>query len=454
MSTRFQAFGASLLGFLGALPAVHHSNELQLERSAVTSSQSACPGMAAPLRLAWKPNGTALLTTSEAEYQDAVDRYGYTDGHGIVARVSIGPGEGLAAVYRMYNPSSYNFRWVTTAERAKAEAAGFVAEKIDFYARAAETPGCTAVRSFQRGSQFRSAITSVEQWQLIKAGWSTNGTAFWSGAENVDLGLMGGKVVVDGDLVAAVEGQVVGDVDVRGSVLIRAPRTTLQDSIVRGGTNAPARRYWPLVDARSGFSGTVIKNSVIQEAVASEWNASGIGGYNFRADKIVVVGQVDSVNITGSNVVIRDSILRDNVQYQNHWQSQPFGPSHNDNVQVLRGDNILIEKNILTGSKSLGIVAAPEWGSMNNLVVRGNFVDDGECSIKVSDKGGNAYSVAVVDNVLGGHQVSWKCHVVTEGSTSARATVTGNVLGSGGVPTRTDQISQFATTTPARIVAV
>ena len=255
--------------------------------------------------------------------------------------------------------------------------------------------------------------------------------------------------MIEGDLVADVPGQVIDGVEVHGSIIVRAPNVTIRNSTVTGGTNAAARHYWPLVDARAGYPNLLIEDTVIAETTPSEWNASGIGGSNFTARRVKIVGQIDSINITGSNVTVEDSVLRKNVHYDNHWQSQKSGGTHNDSVQVLRGDNITLRGNVMTDSQSLGIVAAPEWGTVNNLLVENNFIDNGECSSKFSDKGGNANSMIIRNNVFGGHQRSWKCYLVTAGAVNA--TISGNVLSNGLTPGTPSDISAVRSRTPVAV---
>lgn len=260
-----------------------------------------------------------------------------------------------------------------------------------------------------------------------------------------------GPRVWQGDLVADVPGQVIDNLDVRGIVIVRAPDVTIKNSIIRGGTNELNRRYAPLVDARAGYANLRIVDTVISEATPSEWNASGIGGSNFTALRVRITGQVDSVNITGSNVTVQDSYLGKNVYYPNHWQSQPSGGTHNDNVQVLRGDNITIRHNILVDSNSLGVIAAPEWGTVRNLLVEDNYIDNGECSSKFSDKGGYEQSMTLRNNVFGGHQRSWKCQIVVAGDAFV-LNMSGNVLSNGTVPATVDDIAKAAGTTPANVI--
>ena len=101
-------------------------------------------------------------------------------------------------------------------------------------------------------------------------------------------------------------------------------------------------------------------------------------GYNFTLRRVHVTGAVDNVQIYGPNVTIEGSTLENTVYYASHY-SQNGGPTHNDNIQILKGDNIRIIGNTIRGSQNFAVLGAPEQGTMRNLLVQGNTTDDGHC---------------------------------------------------------------------------
>ena len=110
-------------------------------------------------------------------------------------------------------------------------------------------------------------------------------------------------------------------------------------------------------------------------------------------------------------MTIEGSTLENTVYYASHY-SQNGGPTHNDNIQILKGDNIRIIGNTIRGSQNFAVLGAPEQGTMRNLLVQGNNTDDGHCTMKFATKGGFAQSVTVRDNRVGAHQAVRGCGIV------------------------------------------
>lgn len=415
--------------------------------SASAAGPAGCSGLTARVYQADKLSGASLVTTNAHDYSSAIDRLEYSAARGVTMLASTKKKTGSVAILRMFNAHTQSFRWVVEGglNQRAAGLSGFRVQQREFYALPAGGAGCIRVYRYSRGTVDQLVQAGAREPGLRATGWTRREGLFWvaptrNSSRPVPKSAPGSRLtVIRGDLIASRSGQVINGVDVRGSIIVRAANVTIRNSVVRGGTNAAARRYWPLVDARAGAAHLLIQDTVIAESTPSAWNASGIGGSNFTARRVKILGQVDSVNITGSNVTVEDSVLGRNVYYPNHWQSQKSGGTHNDNVQVLRGDNVTIRGNIMTDSHGLGVIAAPEWGSVRNLLVENNFIDNGECSSKFTTKGGNASSMTIRNNVFGGHQRSWKCYIVTAGGVAAK--VSGNVMSNGSRPTSFARIS-------------
>ncbi|WP_353650287.1 hypothetical protein ABLG96_04950 [Nakamurella sp. A5-74] len=421
---------------------------------AAAAVSAGCTVLTSNIYQANTPTGSSLITASSSEYLSSAQK-GFTSARGVTMKASTQQKSGTVPIIRMYNGRTQSFRWAAygSSNARAATLAGFRFQRREFYALPAGGTGCIRVYRYSRGKVSQLVQQGSREAPLQAAGWVRREALFSVARPGTATAPTPVPVVtltvVRGDLVVSTPGQVVSRMDVRGSIVVRAANVTIKNSVVRGGTNAAARLYRPLVDARAGAANLLIEDTVIAEATPSEWNASGIGGSNFTARRVNISGQVDSINITGSNVNIESSVLGKNVYYANHWQSQQSGGTHNDSVQVLRGDNITIRSNVMTGSNSLGVMAAPEWGSVRNLLVENNFIDNGECSSKFTSKGGNANSMTVRNNVFGGHQRSWKCYIVTAGGVNAA--VSGNVLSNGSTPAAPSGIAGSRSSTPVGV---
>lgn len=235
--------------------------------------------------------------------------------------------------------------------------------------------------------------------------------------------------VHNGTLHITKDGTLLDRMEVRGMVVVDAANVTIRNSWIRGDSGGTERGA--LISNYSSRPNLVVEDTKVQEMTPSVTHTAGVAGGNFRLTRVTVSGQIDSVNITGSNVTVEDSTLKDTVRYASDV-NQRGGPSHSDNVQILRGDDIKIRGNTITGSQNFAVLGAPESGSMNNLVVENNYVDNGWCTMKFSSKGGNPHSIRVSDNTFGGHS-SQRCDLVAETYQGAalNLSTSGNVFSDG-----------------------
>lgn len=98
--------------------------------------------------------------------------------------LSIGTDE--AAVYRMYNPNSYEHFYTTNAsERDNLIAAGWNYESIGWYAPAKSNEPVYRVYNSNNGGEHLYTTNADEVKNLVKAGWNDEGVAFYS-ASNED----------------------------------------------------------------------------------------------------------------------------------------------------------------------------------------------------------------------------------------------------------------------------
>jgi len=157
----------------------------------------------------------------------------------------------------------------------------------------------------------------------------------------------------------------------------------------------------------------------------------GIKGNNFTARRVHVVGNVDSIKIHGDNVTIEDSLLEDTQDYA----SDPYqggGATHNDNIQILQGKNLTITGNTIRGASNFAILGSATQASVPNLEVRGNWLDGGHCTVKLSILNGYGLTATVTDNKFGPNRKVQSCAFTAY--PAVNLTARGNVYESDGSP--------------------
>jgi hypothetical protein len=215
--------------------------------------------------------------------------------------------------------------------------------------------------------------------------------------------------VHNGNIVVTKAKTVLDRLDVRGTIVIKAANVRITRSIVRG-TSHPAKGSALITNY--GYKGLVIKDVDLRSAKESVF-VDGIKGWNFTALRVHVVGNVDSIKVHGNNVSIRNSLLENTVYYA-HDQYQGGGPTHNDNIQVMKGKNISITGNTIRGATNFAILGSANIGSTPNLVIKGNWVDGGHCTVKLQSLKSYKLKATVTGNKFGPHRAVSYCPMQAE----------------------------------------
>jgi len=207
----------------------------------------------------------------------------------------------------------------------------------------------------------------------------------------------GTKLTVhQGDLVVTTPNAVIENLEVRGVIRVRANGVVIRNTKVVG----PSTSGRPLVSNYPHGYSFSITDSELWSTEASPY-ANGILGSNFTATRVHIHDVIDTIHITGGNVTVRDSYLRDTL----HFEKDPVHnntPSHDDIVQIQAGSNILLERNSMVGSKNTVIMVTQDQGAVSNLTIRNNYLDGGNCSINMNEKGKGAFSkVLISGNIFG-----------------------------------------------------
>jgi hypothetical protein len=210
----------------------------------------------------------------------------------------------------------------------------------------------------------------------------------------------------DGDLEVTKANTVIDGLEVHGVIKVRAPGVVIKNTKVVG----PSTSGRPLVSNYPYGHSFTITDSELWSKTASPY-ANGILGSNFTAVRVNVHDVIDTVHITGGNVTVRDSYLHDTLHYKND-PVQKNGPSHDDVIQVQGGSNIVIEGNTLSGSTNTVIMVTQDQSRLSGLTIRDNYIDGGNCSVNMNEKGkGPLKNVLVQDNLFGPDRAIGNCAV-------------------------------------------
>jgi hypothetical protein len=212
--------------------------------------------------------------------------------------------------------------------------------------------------------------------------------------------------VHNGNIVVTKAGTKLDRLDIRGFVLVKAANVTISRSIVRGGTSPKTAQG---VITSYGSKNLLITDTEVRTTHPSVY-LDGIKGWNFTARRVHVSGNVDSIKIQGDNVTVAGSLLENTTWYA-HDPYQGGGATHNDNIQILKGRNLTITGNTIRGAQNFAVLGAANSGNVPNLVVRGNWLDGGHCTLKLQELKGHSLKATVTDNRFGPHRAVAYCPI-------------------------------------------
>ncbi|MFV0258282.1 MAG: right-handed parallel beta-helix repeat-containing protein [Acidimicrobiales bacterium] len=214
----------------------------------------------------------------------------------------------------------------------------------------------------------------------------------------------------EGNLVADVDGMVIDGLEVHGIVDIRADNVVIKTSRIVGG-DSPNFALVHNVNADPGNSFTVIDSEIAANTESTKWN--GIYGSNFTATRVNVHHVTDPIRVSGDNVTVRDSWLHDTTYKAQDSERRDGGPTHDDNIQIQGGGNIVIEGNRMESTHNAAIMIAQEASRppIGTISIKGNYLNDGACTIKISETPTDIHPV-IEDNVFGPDRVHDGCTVL------------------------------------------
>ena len=222
-----------------------------------------------------------------------------------------------------------------------------------------------------------------------------------------------------GFLIITENNAVIDCIDHTGCILIRANNVTIRNSIIDCDSTAPGIRQEAL------YTGAVIEgNTIIGGPMGT---GAGVSGGNMTVVGNEIRGTVDGIQVTDGNTLIEGNYI-----YNLFDTILPGGGiSHNDNIQVLNGSNITINKNVMISeispSHNSVVFAQSDFGPISNLTVSNNYVVAAGWTIRFN----NDVTGFIIDNTVGVSPLPQFGPILVSGGSSA--VVSCNVWESGAV---------------------
>jgi hypothetical protein len=238
--------------------------------------------------------------------------------------------------------------------------------------------------------------------------------------------------VWEGDLTITTPGTVIDALDIHGYVRVKATDVTIKRSVIRGRPGLSS--YMSLVQAGDGAARLTIEDSELVAADPTPY-VDGIVGKGFTLRRVDVHGVVDSVKITGDDVLVESSWLHGNLYYLN---DPNYGgePTHDDNVQIQRGNNITVRGTVMSGTHNAAMMITQDSGDVSNVTWSDNRADGGACTVNVAEKSyGPIHGLTIKRTTFGFATKVPRCSILLPDTTAAIASISGNVYTDGSAVT-------------------
>jgi hypothetical protein len=182
----------------------------------------------------------------------------------------------------------------------------------------------------------------------------------------------------------------------------------IRNSIIRGENYTSAGQC--LINAvASTVSNLKIYDSEIVPEYPSVNDGAGICGHDFVATRLNIHGEVDGVDIFGSNATVSSSWIH-NLPFYPVAPDHPNG-SHNDGIQISGGSGGLITGNNIAGGPNMNaaVFVAQGMGAVTGLVISSNLLDYGTYTVKLNPSPRPSLALVVIkNNYIGSHQTYGK----------------------------------------------
>jgi hypothetical protein len=231
------------------------------------------------------------------------------------------------------------------------------------------------------------------------------------------------------DLVITTDGTTLDQLDIYGDIKVRAKNVTIKRSRLHGGRAVP-RGNTGIVDANSSNVAALVVEDCTITPDAPSYYRDGIVGHDYTARRNHIYKTNDGLgifNVPGGATAANVKVEANYIHTLTFWSDDPAHSdgTHNDCIQVQGGENIHIVGNTIKcdqviGSGSgpssrgthagLGIMLQQNVSKLKNVIVEGNWVDDGGSSINVDhtpSKGYTNITLTLRENKLGRNQLDF-----------------------------------------------
>lgn len=225
-------------------------------------------------------------------------------------------------------------------------------------------------------------------------------------------------------------GQTISNKDFHGFVVVTGSNITFKNCIFRGSATSGNAA---LLDLQQGGTGNAVENSEFAPSAPSA-GIDDIWAQDSMISTSNIHGGVDGIK-ADSNSVIRDSYIHD-LTYFSSDPNQGGGPTHNDTIQILSGNNIRLTHNTLQATKTdnSAVQITQHFGPVSNVYIDSNSADGGGCTFNASHIPLTSLStIYITNNHFGRNSGYTNCPILISTKTVLSANA-GNVWGDTGSP--------------------
>ncbi len=279
----------------------------------------------------------------------------------------------------------------------------------------------------------RWAFTSAEREGAVAAGAARAGAGIKPVAGNT--GVLPGSTLTryDGNMVVTTPGAVIQNMDIRGTVAVRANNVTIRNCFVRGGAvGATSGSVSMIMQYNAGVTGLLVEDCTIIPQSPTQYSG-GIQGSGMTVRRCDVSNGVDGVNAMNSNVLVDSCYIHDGAYYTPSI-GHPDNQSHDDAAQITNGSNIVYTNNNMNSFYMSCFMIGQLQGPLTGLKIVNNWVDGGSAQININSANFGRFAPIVTGNRFGrSRPVSYQ--ILVAGQVDM-AGISGNVWDDNGQPVK------------------
>ena len=237
----------------------------------------------------------------------------------------------------------------------------------------------------------------------------------------------------DGNMVVTTPGAVIQNMDIRGTINVRANNVTVRNCFVRGGVVGVTSGSVALImQYSSTVTGLLVEDCTICPQSPTRFT-NGIQGSGMTIRRCDISNGVDGINAMNSNVLVESCYIHDGAYYTPDV-GHPDLQSHDDGAQITNGTNIVYTNNNITSYFMSCFMIGQLQGPLVGLKLVNNWLDGGSCQININSAQYGRFAPVITGNRFGrSRPVSYQ--ILATGQVDL-ANVTGNVWDDNGQPVK------------------